>query len=118
MHIHIACVLETVISGVASITVTANSELLPESIVSDSQHQHVTFPNHFKVPEAVKNGLTFGSIDACFGLATKYVNDTSGEINPICAIESSHVSDGTTEEPSPRLVNAEYYVLWLYLMLC
>ncbi|TXG68012.1 hypothetical protein EZV62_009287 [Acer yangbiense] len=90
-----------VVYGVASITVTANSELLPESIVSDSQHQHVTFPNHFKVPEAVKNGLTFGSIDACFGLATKYVNDTSGEINPMCAIESSHVSDGTTEEPSP-----------------
>ncbi|KAL5735604.1 hypothetical protein ACOSQ2_030392 [Xanthoceras sorbifolium] len=89
-----------VISGVASITVKANSELLPESVVSDSQH--VTFPNHFKVSEAVKNGLTFGSIDACFGPATKYVNDASGEINSISAIESSHASDETAEEHSPR----------------
>ncbi|KAH9804332.1 Flocculation protein [Citrus sinensis] len=89
---------KVVTSADASVAIKANPQLLPESTVSDNQH--VTFPNHFKFSEAVKNGLTFGSIDASFGLATKYVNGTSGEINSVAAIEYSCGSDETAEESS------------------
>lgn len=85
-------------NGDASVAIKANPQLLPESTVSDNQH--VTFPNDFKVSEAVKNGLTFGSIDASFGLATKYVNGTIGEIISVAAIEYSSGSDEIAGESS------------------
>lgn len=106
------CTKTVVTSADASVAIKANPQLLPESTVSDNQH--VTFPNHFKFSEAVKNGLTFGSIDASFGLATKYVNGTSGEINSVAAIEYSCGSDETAEESSTRLVNAELFLDALY----
>lgn len=72
----------------------------PDSGVSNGQH--VTFPNHFQVPEALKNGLTFGSFDATFGLKGDSANvgaDTTG------AAESSQDSGEPSKEPSTRLVN-------------
>ncbi|MED6218584.1 hypothetical protein PIB30_028022 [Stylosanthes scabra] len=54
--------------------------------------QHVTFPNHFPVPKALKSGLTFGSFD------TVGPNETSssgadGDNNPSPSLESSLGSD-------------------------
>lgn len=89
-------------SGSATVLVKATSQSLPESTVSDGQN--VTFPNHFKVSEAVKNGLIFGSINADSGPSTTYVNGTSDETNSASPIESSHTSDETAEEPSTRSV--------------
>ncbi|XP_044501651.1 GBF-interacting protein 1-like isoform X2 [Mangifera indica] len=81
-------------------TVKANSQLHPESAVFDGQH--VTFPIHFKVSKEVKNGLTFGSFDTCFGSVAKDVNGTGVEINSMPAAESSSASDEMAREPSPR----------------
>lgn len=108
-------VLTVANSGSVTVAIKANSQLLPESIVSDSQH--VTFPNHFKVSEAVKNGLTFGSIDPSFGLAAKNVSGTSGEISSLRESESSHGSDEIAGEPSPRLVNAALFWVLFNVML-
>ncbi|MED6219796.1 hypothetical protein PIB30_039008 [Stylosanthes scabra] len=57
--------------------------------------QHVTFPNHFPVPKALKSGLTFGSFD------TVGPNETSssgadGDNNPSPALESSLGSEKDT----------------------
>lgn len=90
-------------SAVTTITVKANSQVHPESVPSDGQH--VTFPSHFKVSEAVKNGLTFGSFDICFGSVTEEFNCTVGEINSMTPAESSSATDEAYGEPSPRLVN-------------
>lgn len=90
-------------------TVKANSQLHPESAVFDGQH--VTFPIHFKVSKEVKNGLTFGSFDTCFGSVAKDVNGTGVEINSMPAAESSSASDEMAREPSPRLVNLALCIL-------
>lgn len=85
--------------------VTSESEAIsveaPESGVSNGQH--VTFPNHFQVPETLRNGLTFGSFDANFQLKGDSVNvgaDITG------AAESSQDSGEPSNEPSTRLVNS------------
>ncbi|KAK6230057.1 hypothetical protein QUC31_001575 [Theobroma cacao] len=90
--------LQVVTSEVAAVTVEDNSQLLPDSNVPNGQH--VTFPTHFQVSEALKNGLTFGSFDASFGQGTKHDNSTSVEINSACPVETSHGSDETAGEPS------------------
>ncbi|XP_044473576.1 GBF-interacting protein 1-like isoform X2 [Mangifera indica] len=86
-------------SAVTTITVKVNSQVHPESVPSDGQH--VTFPSHFKVSEAVKNGLTFGSFDICFGSVAKEFNCTVGEINSMTPAESSSATDEAYGEPSP-----------------
>ncbi|XP_015900960.2 GBF-interacting protein 1-like [Ziziphus jujuba] len=85
--------------------VTSESEAIsveaPESGVSNGQH--VTFPNHFQVPETLKNGLTFGSFDANFQLKGDSVNvgaDITG------AAESSQDSGEPSNEPSTSNENA------------
>ncbi|KDO59193.1 hypothetical protein CISIN_1g004145mg [Citrus sinensis] len=75
---------------------TLDGTLSVHSSVNDS----LPAQESIALPKAVKNGLTFGSIDASFGLATKYVNGTSGEINSVAAIEYSCGSDETAEESS------------------
>ncbi|XWS09625.1 hypothetical protein CRYUN_Cryun39dG0005800 [Craigia yunnanensis] len=92
--------LQVVTSEVAAIVVKANSQLLADSNVPNGQH--VTFPTHFQVTEALTNGLTFGSFDASFGKGTKHNNVTSMETNSACPVETSQGSDETAGEPSSR----------------
>ncbi|XP_012071069.1 GBF-interacting protein 1-like isoform X2 [Jatropha curcas] len=74
-----------------------SSCLLPVQTVTNG---HVTFPNHFKVPEALKSGLTFGSFDVNSGPGTKNCNGNSCDINSTHATESSHGTDETARETS------------------
>ncbi|KAK8369242.1 hypothetical protein V6Z11_A01G098100 [Gossypium hirsutum] len=92
--------LQVVISEVAAVTDEANSQLLAGSNFPNGQH--VTFPTHFRVSEALTNGLTFGSFDASFGQVTRHGFGTSAEITPAYPIETSQGSDETAEEPSSR----------------
>ncbi|KHG16243.1 pyrC [Gossypium arboreum] len=92
--------LQVVISEVAAVTDKANSQLLAGSNFPNGQH--VTFPTHFRVSEALTNGLTFGSFDASFGQVTRHGFGTSAEITPAYPIETSQGSDETAEEPSSR----------------
>ena len=102
-------VSETVVtSEVPAVIVKANSQLLADSNVPNGQH--VTFPTHFQVTEALTNGLTFGSFDTSFGQGTKHDNVTSMEINSACLVETSQGSDEIAGEPSSRLVNFSFYI--------
>ncbi|XP_065862723.1 GBF-interacting protein 1-like isoform X2 [Euphorbia lathyris] len=73
------------------------SILLPEQTIANG---HVIFPDHFKVPEAVKSGLTFGSFDSISGPGTKCGSDNGCEVNSANAVGSSHENDETAREPS------------------
>lgn len=99
---------------VATNAVEASSQVPRDSSLSVAKH--VTFPNHIQVPEALKNVLTFGSIDATFGPRVDSVNGTGGDNFSIGAVESSQDTDETTKEPSPRLVNAVFCVYLLGLV--
>ncbi|XP_061337604.1 GBF-interacting protein 1-like isoform X2 [Gastrolobium bilobum] len=55
---------------------------------SAESRQHVTFPNHFQVPESLKSGLTFGSFDTS-GQSERSSNGTGGDNNTYPALESS-----------------------------
>ncbi|KAM1204815.1 hypothetical protein EV1_005811 [Malus domestica] len=79
--------------------VEATSHLPHDSRVSVAKH--VTFPNHIQVPEALKNVLTFGSIDAPFGVRVDSVKGTGSDNFSVEAIESSQDTDETAKEPSP-----------------
>ncbi|RDY08097.1 GBF-interacting protein 1 [Mucuna pruriens] len=74
----------------ANITEVSTSEACVQS--SAELRQHVTFPNHFQVPEALKSGLTFGSFDT-FGPSEKSNSGTGGDNNASPALESSLGSD-------------------------
>ncbi|KAF6153826.1 hypothetical protein GIB67_001059 [Kingdonia uniflora] len=67
--------------------------------------QHVIIPNHLQVPEAERNGLSFGSFDASFGFGRSYA--TVPDIEEIFASpsESSQGIEETAEEP-PSSQNA------------
>ena len=97
-----------------------SSQSQPEPI---SINGHVKFPNHYKVPEALKSGLIFGSFDTNSGSGKEYSNggltfgsfDTNSgpgakcsngiddDINSMNAVELAHLTDETATEPS-RLV--------------
>lgn len=66
---------------------------------------HVTFPNNFKVLEALKSGLTFGSFDANPGLGMNYSIANGCDNSSMHATELSHAAGETAKEPSYRLVN-------------
>ncbi|XP_020225023.1 GBF-interacting protein 1-like [Cajanus cajan] len=70
----------------ANITEVSTSEACVVQSSSELR-QHVTFPNHFQVPKALKSGLTFGSFDT-FGPSEKSNSGTGGE-NNTSALESS-----------------------------
>ncbi|KAJ6893829.1 GBF-interacting protein 1-like isoform X8 [Populus alba x Populus x berolinensis] len=61
--------LKTVLSENAQAKVS--SQLLPEPSITNG---HVKFPYHFKVPEALKSGLTFGSFESNSGPGKEYIN--------------------------------------------
>ncbi|KAL2925541.1 GBF-interacting protein 1 [Bienertia sinuspersici] len=54
-----------------------------------SNGQHVIIPQHIQVPDAVKNVLSFGSLDANFGVRENCVNSESIE-NSSPAADSAH----------------------------
>ncbi|KAM7279610.1 hypothetical protein ACFE04_006744 [Oxalis oulophora] len=76
-----------------TISVEANCQSVPETMVRDDG-QHVIFPNHFQVPEAVKIGFTFGSFEANLGAGINHVND-NGADSITHAVESSLENDET-----------------------
>ncbi|KAK7299914.1 hypothetical protein RJT34_10743 [Clitoria ternatea] len=63
---------------IANVSEVSTSEACVQS--SAELRQHVTFPNHFQVPESLKSGLTFGSFDT-FGLSEKSTSGTGGDNN-------------------------------------
>ncbi|KAI9385564.1 hypothetical protein POPTR_011G079800v4 [Populus trichocarpa] len=105
--------LKTVLSEDAQAKVS--SQLLPEPSITIG---HVKFPTHFKVPEALKSsltfgsfesnsgpgkeyingGLTFGSFDSNSGPETKCSNAIDGDINSTLAVELTH---STVENARP-----------------
>ncbi|GMJ11582.1 hypothetical protein like AT3G07660 [Hibiscus trionum] len=89
---------QVVTSEVATVTGKASSQLLSDSNVRNGQH--VTFPTHFQVSEALKNGLTFGSFDASFGQVPKHANVTNLEIDSARPVETSQGVDDTAGEPA------------------
>ncbi|KAK8638408.1 hypothetical protein V6N13_136835 [Hibiscus sabdariffa] len=89
---------QVVTSEVATVTGKASSQLLAGSNVHNGQH--VTFPTHFQVSEALKNGLTFGSFDASFGQVSKHTNVTNLEINSARPVETSQGVEDTAGEPA------------------
>ncbi|OIW02920.1 hypothetical protein TanjilG_29696 [Lupinus angustifolius] len=58
---------------------------------SAEPRQHVTFPNHFQVPKALKSGLTFGSFDTS-DPNERFYSGTGGDNNP-SALESALGND-------------------------
>ncbi|EXC21509.1 hypothetical protein L484_014864 [Morus notabilis] len=99
------CEVVTPEPAVVAAEVSSTSELH----VSDGQH--VTFPNHFQVPEALKNGLTFGSFDANFGpkveSVSSFADDNMGA--------SSEASGDASKESSPSDQNVSSIVQGDYL---
>ncbi|KAJ6728341.1 FLOCCULATION PROTEIN (DUF1296) [Salix koriyanagi] len=72
-----------------------SSQSPPEPSITNG---HVKFPNHFKVPEALKNGLTFGSFESNSGPGKEYINGclTFGSFDSNSGSETklSHSIDG------------------------
>ncbi|KAB5521247.1 hypothetical protein DKX38_025566 [Salix brachista] len=111
----LALPLKTVLSEDAQAKISSQS--LPEPINTSG---HVKFPNHYKVPEALKSGLIFGSFDTNSGSGKEYSNggltfgsfDTNSGpgakcsngiddvINSMHAVELAHLTDETATEPS------------------
>lgn len=82
---------------VGNVADKANTKLPPESNVADGPH--VTFPLHFQVAEALKNGLTFGSFDSTFMVGIKEANDTTNDIRSIRDVEPSIGNSEAAGEP-------------------
>lgn len=78
------------VSETANVTEISTSEACAQS--SAELRQHVTFPNHFQVPEALKSGLTFGSF-ATFGPSVRSSSGTGCDNNTSTALESSTGND-------------------------
>ncbi|KAF7831258.1 GBF-interacting protein 1-like [Senna tora] len=68
--------------------------------------QFVTFPNHFQVPEAFKNGLTFGSFDSNSGQKERSISGTGGDNKALLTLESSIGSDDTTTSSNQSVSTA------------
>ncbi|XP_024156234.1 GBF-interacting protein 1-like [Rosa chinensis] len=83
---------------VETVAVKPSSQLPPDLSLSDTKL--VTFPNHIKVPESLRNVLTFGSINSTFGTSVDCVNGTGGN-GSTGGVESSQDTDETAKEPSP-----------------
>ncbi|KAE8706567.1 GBF-interacting protein 1 [Hibiscus syriacus] len=89
---------QVVASEVTTIAGKASFQFPADSNVCNGQH--VTFPTHFQVSEALKNGLTFGSFDASFGHVSKPTNVSNLEINSARPVETSQGVDGAAGEPA------------------
>jgi hypothetical protein len=91
------------VSKTANVTEVSTSEA---PVQSTELRQHVTFPNHFQVPEALKGGLTFGSFDTF---------DPSEKSSSVTGCDNS-----TSPTPESSSVNAETvnsrFVIYMILM--
>uniref|UniRef100_A0A5B7BJ76 Putative RNA polymerase II degradation factor 1 isoform X3 n=1 Tax=Davidia involucrata TaxID=16924 RepID=A0A5B7BJ76_DAVIN len=108
---------KVVASEAATVAVEVSSQSLPElnaSVLEEatseldmklvklniSAHQPVIFPHHLQVPEAYKNGLIFGSLDATFGQIVEYINGPDDGKGSTPATESIQKNDEAAREPS------------------
>ncbi|XP_057440983.1 GBF-interacting protein 1-like isoform X2 [Lotus japonicus] len=66
---------------------------LEACVQSSAELRHVTFPNHFQVPKALKSGLTFGSFNNTFGQSERSSRGTGCENNASPVLESSLGND-------------------------
>lgn len=85
------------VSKTAIVTEVSTSE---SRVQSAELRQHVIFPNHFQVPEALKGGLTFGSFDT-LGPSERSSSATGGDSSTSPTPESSL---GNDEAAIPRFV--------------
>lgn len=79
----------------------------PEELNVDLRPR-VTFPTHFWVSEALKNGLTFGNFGSNAGFNVEFIGGISGGNNSSSAVESSQGIYEIAKEPS-RLVNVFFF---------
>lgn len=63
--------------------------------------QHVIIPNHIHVPDAVRTGLSFGSFDATFVIASKYSSEADTE-NSKSVSEIEQGTEETVEEATSQ----------------
>lgn len=61
-------------------------------------HQHVIIPIHIHVPESERSGLSFGSIDASFGVSTSYISGPESDKSSTVLSETSPGIEETVEE--------------------
>ncbi|KAL5125957.1 GBF-interacting protein 1-like [Glycine soja] len=71
--------------SLANIAEVSTSEVC---VQSSAELRHVTFPNHFQVPKALKSGLTFGSFDT-FGPSEESNSGAGGDNNASPALKLS-----------------------------
>ncbi|XP_048498392.1 GBF-interacting protein 1 isoform X2 [Beta vulgaris subsp. vulgaris] len=64
-----------------------------------SDGQHVIIPQHIQVPDAVKNVLNFGSLDASFGVRENCDRESNADFNP--------VTDSALEETVSKLSSCD-----------
>jgi hypothetical protein len=77
------------VSETADVNEVSTSEV---HVQSTELRQHVTFPNHFQVPESLKGGLTFGSFDT-FGPSGTSSSVTGCDNSTSPTLESSPGND-------------------------
>ncbi|XP_057982601.1 GBF-interacting protein 1-like isoform X2 [Malania oleifera] len=75
--------------------------LLEEATSKVHKRPELIFPNDLQVPEAYKNGLIFGSVDASFVRGVNNVNglELDGEKSSTAVAEAFHGGDETATEP-------------------
>ncbi|KAG5550961.1 hypothetical protein RHGRI_009397 [Rhododendron griersonianum] len=112
---------EVVASEAVALALEGGSESLPEqevSVLKDaiskldmnleklkiSRHQAVIFPDHLQVPEDIKNGLTFGSLDFEQSLNSGNGPDDSNGSLPVAVPEFLLEDDKAAKETSLRSV--------------
>ncbi|KAI4340008.1 hypothetical protein MLD38_024888 [Melastoma candidum] len=93
--------IKVVASKVAELTVDASSHSLPMPGSRVYDGKPVTFPNHFKVPETLKNGLTFGSFDMGFGAKADISIGITSDDKSSLGVDMFAGDDVTVQEPFP-----------------
>ncbi|KAJ7963582.1 GBF-interacting protein 1 [Quillaja saponaria] len=92
----------TVYNG--SLTISSSSASQPPEVKAELK-QHVSFPNHFQVSDALKSGLTFGSFDSNFVQRGRSISGTGDENSSMPVLESSFGSDGSTASSNQSLLS-------------
>ncbi|KAE9456641.1 hypothetical protein C3L33_11503, partial [Rhododendron williamsianum] len=121
-HEHAPHQSAVVASEAVALALEGGSESLPEqevSVLKDaiskldmnleklkiSRHQAVIFPDHLQVPEDIKNGLTFGSLDFEQSLNSGNVPDDSNGSLPVAVPEFLLEDDKAAKETSLSNLN-------------
>ncbi|XP_021724431.1 GBF-interacting protein 1-like [Chenopodium quinoa] len=72
-----------------------------EGLLHVKDAQHVIIPNHIHVPDAVRTGLSFGSFDATFVIASKTSSESEAE-NLKSVSETEQAIEETVEEAASQ----------------